>query len=64
MSHIGPREMVVILALWEELPKRWRVFLPGKVELLARDEAEVSRLVAAHAPGSAVRFTRIAPQHN
>lgn len=60
----APKDMVVVLAVFEDLSRMWRVFLPGKLELLAKDEAEVGRFVAAFASGSAVRFVRIAPQHN
>lgn len=58
------RDMTVVLAVWQDVERAWRVFLPGKLELLAKDEAEVGRFVAAFASGSAVKFVRIAPQHN
>lgn len=52
------RTLPTIEAVYSAMDRKWIVYLPHGLELMARDEAEVAHIVSGHAPGSAVRFLR------
>lgn len=54
------RTMPTISAVWSPMDRKWIVYLPHGLELMARDEAEAAHIVSGHAPGSALRFL---PRH-
>ena len=58
------RVMPTIECVYSPMDRKWIVYLPHGLELMARDEAEAAHIVSGHAPGSAIRWLRqhVAPE--